>query len=83
MNRTRRRYEIAAAVPVLAAFAALYVWSIQAGDASSAGFNLGFTFMTFLSAPILGFPFGVMAATVAALIRATPPARSEEPAAMS
>jgi len=25
MNRTRRRYEIAAAVPVLAAFAALYV----------------------------------------------------------
>ena len=42
-----------------------------AGDTSSAGFNLGFAFMTFLAVPIIGFPFAVFGALTGAAIRGT------------
>lgn len=52
------------------------VWTF-AGDISSAGFNFGFTFMTLLAIPVIGFPFAVLGATAAAALRGTPPARND------
>ena len=50
-----------------------------AGDLTSAGFNLGFAFMTFMAIPIIGFPFAALGAITGAALRGTPPARSSGP----
>lgn len=68
----------------LALFDALHQYAIDgvfrfAGDISTAGFNLGFIFMTFLAIPIIGFPFAVFGAISGAALRGTPPARNGAP----
>jgi len=53
VSSTRRRYEIAAAVPVVAVFAGLYAWTVPAGDPAQSAdpylwFALPFAMLTVL-----------------------------------
>jgi hypothetical protein len=50
-----------------------------AGDAATAGFQVGSAILSFTVIPMLGFPFAVMGATVGALHRSTPPTRTGMP----
>jgi hypothetical protein len=52
-------------------YAANGTW-LFAGDTTSAGFNLGFAFATSIAIPLIGFPFAVFGATVAATLRDPP-----------
>lgn len=54
-----------------------------AGDSVSAGFTLGFTFMTFMAIPMVGFPFAVFGAIAGAALRADPPAQHDLPKAIT
>ncbi|MCW6007066.1 hypothetical protein K1W54_21140 [Micromonospora sp. CPCC 205371] len=44
------------------------VWTF-AGDVTSAGFSLSFTFVACVAVPVIGFPFAVFGASVAATLR--------------